>query len=284
MALGSLAVMAHLAAGVTPDDAEHGPWLERTVRYVLACQDENGYFGNADGSRMYGHGIALLMLAEALGMCKDDELEERLRVAIERGVALTVNAARIAKRPPHDGGWRYQPGDNSSDMSLTGWQLMGLHAAQQVGVPVPEQVVANAVTYSRRMIGGDGKVGYEQPNQDRPALRGLALLALGIGHQLEAPEVAKVAGRIEADPIKWEGEWFFYRAYYDAVGLNRAAPQRWATYGKRLEQVLVEHQNPDGSWPFPPNNNEGGNGPIYATTLAVLALTVDRHVLPAYQR
>jgi hypothetical protein len=36
--------------------------------------------------------------------------------------------------------------------------------------------------------------------------------------------------------------------------------------------------------PGPPNDNERKHGLVYTTSMAVLALAVDRHVLPAYQR
>jgi len=283
-ALTALALMAHLAAGHTPDDLQHGPWLRRSLGYVLAQQDENGYFGKSDNSRMYGHGITTLMLAEALGMCRDEDLDERIRTALERAVAVTVNAAQVKKGGGHEGGWRYQPGEGSSDLSLSGWQLMSLHATQQVGITVPDQVIANAVAYARRLTTADGKVGYEKPGEDHAALRGAAMLSLAIGGQNDAPEVARIADRMHSDPIAWRGPWFFYRCYYDAVGLSRAAPQVWEGYAPTLETVLVDHQNQDGSWPTPPGDNEGGHGQVYRTALAVLALAVNRHVLPAYQR
>jgi hypothetical protein len=282
--MSSLAVMAHLAAGITPDDPEFGPWMNRSIRFVLANQDENGYFGQMDGSRMYGHGIATLMLAEALGMTRDEELEERLRTSLERAVAVTVNAARVPKQPGHEGGWRYQPNEGSSDLSLSGWQLMSLHATQQVGITVPVEVINGAVEFAKRLTTMEGQVGYAGRGEDHPSLRGTALLSFVIGHQEKIPELAKVVARIQADPIAWQGAWFFYRAYYDAVGLSRAAPEAWDVYGPQLEKILVEHQNPDGSWPIPPGNNEGEYGQLYCTSLAVLSLTVGRHVLPAYQR
>jgi hypothetical protein len=283
-ALTALSVLAHLASGRTPDDLEHGPWLRRGIAYVLDQQEENGYFGGRDGSRMYGHGIITLMLAEALGMCRDDELDERIRGALERAVAVTVNAAQVAKGGTHAGGWRYQPGDTMSDLSLSGWQLMSLHATQQVGIAVPEQVIAGAVAYARRLTTEDGKVGYDKAGDEHPALRGTAMLSLAIGGQASAPEVARIADRVHNDPIAWQGPWFFYRCYYDAVGLSRAAPRIWDGYAATLETILVDHQSDDGSWPNPPGDNEGGNGMVYRTSLAVLALAVNRHVLPAYQR
>lgn len=283
-ALTSMAIMAHLAAGTTPDDPEQGAWMQRSLRFVLSQQDANGYFGQSDGSRMYGHGITALMLAEALGMTHDEDLEERLRSSLERAIAVTVNAARVQKSEQHRGGWRYQPNENSSDLSLSGWQLMSLHATQQVGITVPEEVIKNAVDYAKRLTTEDGKVGYESRGQDHAALRGLALLSLMVGGQHQAPEIARVVGRIQGDQISWQGQWFFYRAYYDAVGMARAAPEQWEAYGTRLEKILVEHQNQDGGWNAPPGGNENDHGKVYTTSMAVLVLSVNRHVLPAYQR
>jgi hypothetical protein len=283
-ALTSLSVMAHLAAGITPDDAQHGPWLRRAIGYVLSRQDENGYLGSRDGSRMYGHGISTLMIAEALGMCRDDELDERLRAALEKAVAVTVGSAKVPKDPAYAGGWRYTPEDRASDLSLSGWQLMSLHAAEQVGVAVPPEVVSAGVGFAKRVTTPDGKVGYDHAGDDHPPLRGLSMLCYAIGRDLDAKEVACIAERIRAEPLTWPAPWLFYRAYYDAVGMARAAPEQWDLYSPGFEKVLIEHQNADGSWPAPPGDDEGQFGPVYLTSMAMLALAVQRHVLPAYQR
>jgi len=280
----SLAIMAHLAAGHTFDDPEHGAWLRKSLGYVLGTQDKTGYFGSRDNSRMYGHGITTLMLAEALGMLQDEDLEESVCAALRRAVSVTVNAARVPKGGHHKGGWRYQPTDGNSDLSLSGWQLMSLHAAQQVGITVPEEVVTNAVVYAKGLADTDGKVGYENRGQDNPSLRGLAMLCYAIGREEDDEMVTRIAQRIQRDPIDWRGPWFYYRAYYDSVGMSRARPEKWEEYSPRLEAALLGHQRDDGSWPSPPGDNEMSYGPVYVTSMAVLALTVDRHVLPAYQR
>lgn len=280
----SFGLMAHLAAGITFDDPRHGEWMRDSLRYVLAQQEPSGYFGGRDGSRMYGHGVTTLMLAEALGMIEDEELEEGVRAALERAAALTINAARVKKDKRHQGGWRYSPMAKDSDLSLSGWQLMSLHACQQVGITVPESVIENAVDYARRLTEKDGRVGYQKRGDDRPALRGLGLLCFAIAREEEEEIADRIGGRIEGDPLTWKGPFFFYRSYYDAVGMARARPERWARYGPKLQQVLIEHQRDDGSWPSPPGDNESRHGRVYIVSMAVLALAVDRYVLPAYQR
>jgi hypothetical protein len=279
-----MSVMAHFAAGHPPADKQFGPWIRKSLSYVISRQNPDGYFGEADGSRMYGHGICTLMLAEALGMQRDDEMDEVIRKALKKAVQVTVNAALVKKSPEHAGGWRYTPDATDSDLSLSGWQLMSLHATQQVGIPVPETVIAGAVAYTTRMVGQDGKVGYQNPNEDRPALRGLALLALVIGHQEKSPLVKRIAERIWADPIAWKGDHFYYRAYYDAVGISRALPEEWEKYLPKYESVLLPHQKEDGSFDTSVDGEAQAAGSTYTTSMAVMALAVQRHVLPAYQR
>jgi hypothetical protein len=283
-ALSAMAIMAHFAAGHPPADKQYGTWLRKSINYVISKQSPDGYFGQADGGRMYGHGIVTLMLAEALGMPRDDEMDDTIRKALKKAVQVTIAAALIHKAPEHAGGWRYTPDATDSDVSLSGWQLMSLHATQQVGLPVPEAVITNAVDYTHRMIGTDGKVGYQNPSDEHPALRGLALLALVIGHQEKDPVVKKIADRIWADPIAWKGEHFYYRAYYDAVGISRALPEEWEKYLPKYEAVLLPHQREDGSFDTSVDGEAQGAGPAYSTSMAVMALAVQRYVLPAYQR
>lgn len=282
----SFGLMAHLSAGVAYDDPEHGEWMRKSLRFVLGRQSPSGYFGELDRSRMYGHGITTLMLGESIGMIRDPILEEQVRQSLVRAVAVTVNAALVKKSEQHAGGWRYKPDDTQSDLSLSGWQVMALHAAQQVGIPVPEEVIQNALDYARRMTNLEtGEVGYQDNRREYPALRGLALMCFAIAGESESPVVTLIADRIVNNPIKWRGNRFFYRAYYDAVGMARTRGDLWEDYGERLEDILIENQREDGAWPSPPGGNEGSrHGTIYVTSMAVLTLTVNRHLLPVYQR
>ncbi len=283
-AMTALAAMAHLATGITPEDAAHGPWLRRTLDGILSRQDRTGYFGAADNSRMYGHGIATLLCAEALGACRDPELDERLRTALEKAIAVTVNAARVEKNNHHRGGWRYTPFAGDSDLSLSGWQLLSLVAARKAGVTVPDQVVTDAVAYARRMISPEGKVGYERADDDHPALRGLALFALTVApRDDDRATIARIAARIQADPPTWNGDWPLYRAHYDALGLGAAHPETWTVVGAQWQTLLLKQQGKDGSW-TPGSGHERGHGPVYGTAMTILALAVDRQVLPAFAR
>lgn len=289
-ALTALAVLAHLANGVTPTDPTAGPWAQKAVDFILAGQDPDGYFGRIDGSRMYGHGITTLLLAELAGTLgpTGGPREQRVREALVRAVDVILHAQRVAKEPAARGGWRYTPTDSGSDLSLSGWQLLALHACRQIGMPIPDEALRDGAAYVRTLIGDaahPGHVGYAARNEDHQALRGLALLVLALDQgptNVAPPEIAPIAKRIAEDPVPWQGAFFYYRVYYEAVGLSRAAPVTWATYHPRLEKLLLDHQAANGSWPAPPGDDESGIGLVYTTSMALLALSVERHLLPAH--
>jgi hypothetical protein len=50
-----------------------------------------------------------------------------------------------------------------------------------------------------------------------------------------------------------------------------------------VENVLLEKQAGDGSW-LAEEGSESGVGRVYATSMAVLSLSVKYHYLPIYQK
>jgi hypothetical protein len=75
----ALAIMALASTGNTPSTpSELGEASRKALAFVLRedRQDKDGYYGNKDGSRMYGHGIITLMLTEMLGMGADAEQDQ----------------------------------------------------------------------------------------------------------------------------------------------------------------------------------------------------------------
>lgn len=279
VACTALAALAHLAAGVTPEDAAAGDAVRRMLRAVLDGADDAGWFGG-DGGRMYSHGVACLALAAGLGASRDPDLDERLAAALRRAVGVTIAAAQVAKAEGHRGGWRYQRDEATSDVSATGWQIAALAAARRSGVAVSDAVLSDALAYLRGRVGEDGRVGYQRIGEDRPALRGVALLALSLPGGERDTLRDRVLARMQSEPPAWTGPWFYYRAWHDAAGLAQTEPEAWPAYRERLHRILVDNQSADGSWPAPPGDNEREEGPAYATAMALLALTVDRRLLP----
>lgn len=284
-ALTSLFLLSHLAAGIGYQHPQYGTSLRRSLSFVLSQQRSDGYLGSKDKSRMYGHGIAMLMLGESLGMIGDPELEHQVRITLEKALSITHSAARIKKDSAHSGGWHYEPSGTISDMSVSGWQIISLHSVNQAGIEINNDVYSAGIHYARRMCNAEhGSVAYDNPKHARVSLRGLGLLCLSLeSNPNDEQRINRIAHNIIKEPIQWKGPWFFYRGYYDAVGLSLAAPTLWNDYRPHLEKMLLQHQHKEGWWKTPPGDNEGRFGKVYCTSLALLALCVERHLLPAFQ-
>ena len=54
-------------------------------------------------------------------------------------------------------------------------------------------------------------------------------------------------------------------------------------YKRQVQKMLLEKQQGDGSWQAA-NGEEKNAGRVYATSLAVLSLSVKYHYLPIYQK
>ena len=152
---GAGAIMAMAAVGHQPSDATpEGVAMTRALRYLLGegRQDKSGYFGAADGSRMYGHGIVTLMLTEMLGMGVDAEMDKQLHDACQKAIDLIVRSQRIKKGSNARGGWRYTPDAGDSDLSVSVWQVMALRSAKNDGLDVASATIDDAIGYAEPMV------------------------------------------------------------------------------------------------------------------------------------
>jgi len=286
LALLALSAMGHQPADPTPE----GQAMKRALDFVLSPdrQEADGYFGKADRSRMYGHGITTLMLAEMLGMGADERQDALIREKCRKGLDLILRAQRVPKNDATRGGWRYTPDAADSDMSVTCWQTMALRAAKNAGMDVPKESIDLAVRYIKNLYApGDGKTGtagfgYSSRGRET-STTAEGLLALQVCGDYDSDEVKSASDRLLRTGIKLGDRWFFYTAYYYAQGMYQRGDKH-AAEGKRvIAEVLLPIQNPDGSWQGR-GGEENDCGKVYATSLSVLALAVKNHFLPIYQR
>jgi hypothetical protein len=286
-AVTGLAVMAFLSAGHIPGEARYGATIEKGVRWVLRKQQANGLIA-ADGQQeMYHHGIATLMLAEVAGMT-DRELSKEVRKGLEKAVAIILKAQRTGSGPDR-GGWRYHVAHiGGSDISVTGWQVMALRAAKNLGCDVPAEAIDRAVAYLKRCQ--DARTGgfrYTPGGRLTVACTGTSVLALEIcGKEQHHCQEALRGGAFlirDANLPRWNQEWFFYSIYYGSQAAFQLGGNYWTVFRPRLHEVLLAHQNGSGFW----EGNTGDamqGGRSYCTAMAVLALAVEYRFLPIYQR
>lgn len=286
--MSSLAIMGLAAIGHTPaDPTPEGRAMHDAIEFVLRPQhqEKDGYFGRADGSRMYGHGITSLMLAEMVGMGASEEMDRRLAEACQGAIDLIIRSQKVRERHGvHRGGWRYEPGSGDSDLSVTVWQLMALRAAKNAGLEVPKRVIDEAVGYVKRTFDkGRGAFAYTPRGHVLFSTAAEGLLSMQVCGEYEAEEVAKAADYLlERDP-KNEGQWFYYGLYYYAQGMAQRGGEHASTAKQNTSRTLLEIQGKDGAW-HPRGGNENEGGRIYATSMALLSLSVHHNFLPIYQR
>lgn len=293
----SLALMAMAAVGHQPtDETKEGAAMRKALAFVLRPdrQEENGYFGNRDGSRMYGHGITTLMLCEMLGMGVDSQQDQLIRERVRKALQLILRAQQVRKDPRSRGGWRYNPDSGDSDLSVTVWQLMALRAAKNAGMKVPKEAIDEAVEYVKRCYYSkktkEGKqenlrsaCGYEPGRSPEYAMAAAGLLSLQVCGEYECLEVVGSADWLRERSIKYETEWFFYGTYYYGQGMFQRGGDYAAHARRQLEEILLSQQGKDGSWTAR-HGQENAAGRVYATSMGVLALAVRCHFLPIYQR
>lgn len=293
LALMGLASVGHLPGTSSPESIAAQKGLKFIVDHVEP--DENGYLGRSDRSRMYGHGIMTLMLTEMLGMSPDEATDKKVREMAEKGIKLILRAQQTPKSEANRGGWRYEPSSSDSDISVSVWQLMSLRAAKNSGIEVPKEAIDNAIAYIKRSYRAErdsngqlkqleAAFSYE-PYGGRQTFSTTAagLLSLQVAGQYDTPEVLGSSNWLLKFPPEVNEPWFFYGCYYYAQGMYQRGGDHAATARQKTEQMLVASQSPEGAW-FPRNGNEKSAGPVYATSLALLSLSVYHHFLPIYQK
>jgi hypothetical protein len=280
----SLAIMAFMASGHVPGEGPYGDAMTRGVRWVISQQNPDGLFVHRAGTGpMYSHGITTLMLAEVAGMLEPG-LGERVRRSLEKAILLILKSQSVRKGSDHAGGWRYQTTSPDSDLSVTGWQLLALRAAKNIGCDVPADSIERAVAYVRNCSTNGGGFGYQPRHGTTPTRAGTGILCLEICGEHHAPETLAAAEYLRIHPIAYEDGFFFYGVYYCTVGMFQVGGIHWDTTRNHVSGLLLSNQNGDGSWWNRTGGNESGYGPVYSTCMSVLALAVEYQYLPIYQR
>jgi hypothetical protein len=286
-AITALAVMAFLSAGHVPDEGPYGEAVTKGVQWVLRQQKANGLlavdnvaFGQYE---MYHHGICTLMLAEVAGMAKG-KLAVEVRQKLQKAVALILKAQRTEGE--HRGGWRYRIQANDSDISVTGWQVMALRAAKNVGCDVPAERIAEAIGFIQRCRDpSTGGFRYFPNGPLTVPCTGTSILALEIcgKEQHRTPELLKAGAYVLSNPPTWGTAHFFYSVYYCSQATFQVGGNYWEAFRPKLHEVLLRNQASNGSW-LGRDRGSSQNGANYCTAMAVLALTVEYRYLPIYQR
>ncbi len=283
----SLAVLALLAAGHEPGRGKNGANIDQALRFLLDHQ-RDGMILTADTSHgpMYEHGISTLLLGQVLGMVNEERPGyEKIHRVHRTAVNLILRAQNVSKDPSSSGGWRYTPASIDSDLSVTGWEILALRSAQDAGLAVPRNNIAQAIEYVKRCAHPSGGFSYMPGGDPNIARTGTGILALELSGDFQSPEARRGGEWLAKNPLKFQGPFFYYSVYYSSQAMYQLGGDLWERWRPLSEGILLENQRPDGSWPAPPNEtHELQAGSAYTTSMAILSLTVEYKLLPIYQR
>jgi len=229
---------------------------------------------------MQGHGLATLFLA---GVCireRDAARRKKLTEVLTRAVTYIVKAQST------QGGWYHTSkveGHDFAEISTTVIQIQALQAAENAGVPVPDEAIGHGQEYVRTAMAKYEK--RAEPSHARSAETAGALACRSQLSWRNKPE--DVADKWlkycqTAIPMGHEIKLGHDERihYYYAQSLFNQGDDSWKSYGKSLFDFLKIKQNNDGSWPSAEGNSDG---PVYSTAVWCTVLQLDKGSHPARQ-
>jgi hypothetical protein len=276
VAVGSLAGLAMMCSGSPPGQGPFGRHIDRAVKFISSSVQESGYI-SAPGfgqDNMYGHGFAMLFLSEAYGMADRSDIDSTVGEKLRKAVKLTCTCQNDA------GGWRYQPQKSDADLSITICQIMGLRAARDAGIHVPDDVRTKCINYVKNSQNPDGSFRYQ-------------ITGGGGTFPLTAAGVVSLysAGIYDGEPIEKALKWlmnhmpgksasasgyFFYGHYYAVQAMWHAGGEYWQKWYPAIRDLLISRQGGDGSWP------DGEVCPEFGTAMACIILQMPNNYLPIF--
>jgi hypothetical protein len=278
-AITGLGLMAFLASGEDPNFGPYSNHVRRALRSLISSQDPaTGILGNS----MYHHGFGMLGLAEAYGAVDERTLwpDGKGQRTIGQALELAVRAAITAQKRNAQGGWRYSPTSTDADTSVSGAVLVGLLAARNAGIEVPDITIDKAISYYKQMTSKSGQVGYSGGfgGFDESIARiSIATLVYAVARRKDLPEykatLEYLKERLEQPPAGYPE----YARYYEAQALFQGDPAAWEKWNKLLIRQLKQAQKADGSF-------QGQFGAGFDTAASLLALALNYRFLPIYER
>ncbi|HWB13295.1 MAG TPA: squalene--hopene cyclase [Pirellulales bacterium] len=285
-----LCLMALLASGEDPNFGPYSAQVRAALRSIISSQEAvSGCIGPGN---MYHHGFAMLALAEAYGAVDDHNLwsaqqgaagmqvEKRSR-SIGQALELAVRCALASQKQNPLGGWRYSPNAHDADTSVSGAVLVGLLAARNAGIEVPDQAIDRALAYYRQSTGPDGTVGYAGGMAGGPgdstARSSIATLVYAVARRKDLKEYKATLEYLKHDRGHGQNHNDEYTFYYQAQALYQGDVDQWEKWNRGQIRRLKQAQQADGSFP-------SQFGPAYGTSMGLLVMALNYRFLPIYER
>jgi hypothetical protein len=275
----SICLLAILASGEDPNFGIYSNHVRRALRSVIEAQDANT---GIIGSSMYHHGFAMLALAEAYGAVDERTLWPGGKAprSIGQALELAVRAAITSQKKNPLGAWRYSPDATDADTSVSGAVLVGLLAARNAGVDVPDEAIDKAVAYYVSMTSDGGQVGYSGGLGgfgESLARSSIAALVYSLARRKDLAQYKATHNYLAQNIEQIPQQWPEYARYYQAQALFQGDLAAFEKWNKMMVRNFKQMQQPDGSF-------RGSFGAPFNTSMSLLALALNYRLLPIYER
>jgi hypothetical protein len=301
VAMTGMSGVALLLEGSTPREGKYANNIRRAMEWCMANTQTSGLISPLNGmgrGYMHDHGYALLFLAQCYGEEEDTDRRKQLEDVLTRAVLFT------GKAQTSRGGWGYvsalESGGNDEG-SVTVTQVQALRACRNAGIVVPKEIIDRGMKYLKDCTAAGGGVTYTYSGGgERPALTAAAVAcAFSVG-DYNTPLVKRWLGYCRANLRQLGGGRMGhdeYTQYYWAQcvyflgeeGWAKLFPDAgdrdqvtWSKYRKNTFDFLQSTQSGDGSWSG--SGSWGQIGPVYATSMSLTIMQLDKATLPLYQR
>lgn len=287
--VSAICTLAFLSAGEDPNFGRYASQIRRGVRHIILAQNpKSGLFkGNT-----YDYGFALLLLAEAYGAIDDKLLwagyegsskkrtiAEALELAV-RAAIVPEKTERLIHKTWYSTG--SSPAQGVPDTSVAGSILVGLLAARNAGIEVPDDTVDKAIAYFEFMTNEDGTVGYmtnpASAYGNSVARSAITTLVLAIGKRRDSDAYTACRDFIIDNIENDYDTHVYYGRYYMAQALFQSDYESWQKWNRMIISKTLADQNDDGSL------GKCQYGSNYSTGISLLSLALNFRILPVYER
>ena len=297
-----LALLSYLAHCETPLSEEFGDNVLKGITFLVDLGVKSPVISLVPqmSEVSYDHAIATYALCEAYTFCKQMDIPSITN--LEKVVIKAVDVILAGQHPT--GGWAYNYNTSQGahvDLSVTGWNVQALKAAEHGGIKPSKGSITNALrkasSYCRKSVMPDGLFSYQEGGKEpRPSLVGVGVLSLqmtGSGTDNAARKGMDWMLKNTNKPFTWKADNTssnIYQHYYGVQAAMNRGGDLWAAYNRAFRDATLQAQASDGS--FAPNGyggpggnvqtsaNRNANDKIYRQCLATLMLEVYYRFLP----
>ncbi len=281
----AMALLAFQGAGNTHQGGKYQEHVSRGIKALLSRQQADGSFfeRGLSNARLYTDALCTIAVCELYGMTRDSLL---------RGPAELAANYCVEAQDPNLGGWKYIP-RNDSDLSVSGWVLMGLQSARMAGIEVPQSVFDQAGLFLDQVsVSGGSRYGYMVGEDYSLAMTAEGLLSRQyLGWPRTDERLLEGTSFLLENLPRWEDRDVYYW-YYGTQFMHHMEGDAWKQWNKTLKPLLTDHQTTTGtergSWtplgdaPDPWGSRYGGR--LYTTCLSLYMLEVYYRHMPLYSK